>query len=184
MGDLWRAGRATVRLMVWFALVALLFPFLGLAQEATIAPEPENAVDPVTVLSVLLAVSEVLALIPGVAANGWLHAIALALRALKGRSALPVLLLCLLAMSLTACSKDNLKANTEKIHAVAVKVSADAKRVEVAGCAAMPTVDVALDLVRDFLPEGATTDDINRSVAVAEKAIGPLCAKVIAKTGQ
>lgn len=98
---------------------------------------------------------------------------------MEGKASVPVAILAaLLLLTMGACSKANIQANTEKVRAVVVKVRADAQKVLVQGCEAMPAVEVGMALVKEFLPPGSTTEDVNRYVAVSEQVIGPLCAKV------
>ena len=88
----------------------------------------------------------------------------------------PVLVL----IGLVGCSDANVKKNTEKINVVAVKVSQDIQKAIVIGCQNSGAIEVAIDIVQEFLPEGSTTDEVNKYVAVAEKAITPLCEKLLA----
>ena len=57
-----------------------------------------------------------------------------------------------------------------------VKVLPGAQRVLVAGCG--DPVEVDLDRVRAYLPDGAATDDLNRLVAVERRYVAPLSAIV------
>lgn len=170
MEQWYRVLRTLVLVVAGLALVAVGFPFLGLAQEATIAQAPPE-VDPVAaVLGFLLAASEILALLP-IPQSGLLHAIVLALRGLKGRSALPVALLCLLAFGLTACKTGDGAKFSQRM----LKIQGDVHMVLVEGCDARPGVLVITDSLRDLLPPGS---DVAKGLDVGDALAARICERV------
>lgn len=92
--------------MVLFVLAALV-PFMVSAQEAS-AAAPAGHEEPniiMVIMGIALAVSEGLALLPALKANGIVHMIILCLRSALKKPALPVVLLAVGLLSLTGCGK-------------------------------------------------------------------------------
>lgn len=177
MMQCYRVMRMLAFVMAGLALVALLFPFLGLAQEATIAAAPAGELDAVTaVLGILLAVSEGLAFFPGLAANGVLHAVVLILRGLKGRSALPAVLLCMVAVSLAGCQTGDGAKFSQRL----IRIQGDAQRVLVEGCNALPGITVATDMIQEWLP---VNQRVEQGIDVGQDLAAKICAKVLAQKG-
>jgi hypothetical protein len=116
--------------MMGLVMVALLCPFLGLAQEATIAaPAQEQPSMVMVLLGLGLAISEALALIPALKSNGLLHMAMLILKKTMDKSSLPVLALLLVLPILGGCGKtlDQLKQVAHQAIDVAGKVYEDVK---------------------------------------------------------
>jgi len=76
-----RVMRAMLLMMVCLVLVALFFPFLGMAQDAPSVPAVDEAPNVLMVLlGLALAISEALALIPALRSNGLIHMAVLVLK--------------------------------------------------------------------------------------------------------
>lgn len=87
-------------------------------------------------------------------------------------------LLCALALmiGLSGCSALQL----QKAQAVVVKVEAGAKTAIVTGCKDLPAIEVALNVVEEFVPANATVTAVEIAVKAGEKVADSLCAKVAA----
>lgn len=130
MTQFYRVMRTMALVMVGLAMLALLCPFLGLAQEATIAaPSQEQPSVVMVLLGLGLAISEALALIPALKSNGLLHMAMLILKKTMDKSSLPVLALLLVLPILGGCGKtlDQLKQVAHQAIDVAGKVYEDVK---------------------------------------------------------
>lgn len=132
MKQFYRLMRTISLVIMVVGLYSVFFPFLGLAQEATIAPAPATDDQP-NVLMVLLglglAISEALALIPALRSNGLVHMVILVLKKAAGKSTVPVLALLLVLPLLGGCGKtlDQLKQVAHQAIDVAGKVYEDVK---------------------------------------------------------
>lgn len=126
----YRTMRTMALMMACLTLMALLFPFLGLAQEATIAPAPEEQPNVLMVLlGLALAVSEALALIPALRSNGLIHMAVLVLKKAMNKPSLPAVALVMVLPLLGGCGKtlDQLKQVAHQAIDVAGKVYEDVK---------------------------------------------------------
>lgn len=64
----------------------------------------------------------------------------------------------------------------QKVNTVLVKIQADTNRALVTGCANLPAIEVALDVVQPFIPSAETS----AAIEVGQVAAKDLCARVLA----
>lgn len=140
-----------------FAVVMLL-PFFVMAQEATLSVAPGASPDYMTVIAVAaLAVSEALALIPQLKANGLLHMVILMLQKVLGRPVVPVAVLAVLAAGLSGCA-------AHKTPMVADVVSAAPFWCTLA---TSPAIDTAAGAIMAQVPKGTDQATAQKYVALA-----------------
>lgn len=81
-----------------------------------------------------------------------------------------------LMIGLTACSGVQL----QKAQQVVMKVEAGAKTAIVTGCKDLPAIEVALNVVEEFLPANPEVTAVEVVVKAGEKVAENICAKVLA----
>lgn len=131
MKQFYRVMCTMALVMMGLVMVALLCPFLGLAQEATIAaPVPDEQPSVLTViLGLALAISEALALIPALKSNGLVHMFINVMKSMSKMPPAPAVALLLVLPILGGCGKtlDQLKQVAHQAIDVAGKVYEDVK---------------------------------------------------------